>query len=202
MLQKSIHILIVITIAFTVSIANAQTTLRRELLAPPVVLLPFLQVDELQKEIKLSPEQKAKTQTFISESNNIQKLPSKGRQMQGDILEGNVKKVLSSAQIERLNQFYLQLRGASVLSNPRVQKLLDLSGEQTNNLTRINNEESSKMMEINNAGYDPQERQKRKETALNQWHAKMMDVLTPDQKKQLQTLKGEKFGFDISKIDI
>ena len=201
MLQKSIHILIVIAIAFTVSIANAQTTLRRELLAPPFVLLPFLQVDELQKEIKLSPEQLAKTQTSISESNNIQKLPSKGRQMQGDILEGNVKKVLSPAQIERLNQFYLQLRGASVLSNPRVQKLLDLTAEQTQNMARINDEEGAKIMDIINAGYNPEEKRKKKVIALNQWHAKMMDVLTPDQKKKLETLKGQKFGFDISKID-
>lgn len=202
MLQKSIQLLIAALVTFTVSFSNAQNALTHEQLAPPSTMLPYLQVEDLKKEIKLSAEQQAKIQAFITESNDIQKLQSRDRKTNGDILEGKIQKLLLPVQIERLNQFYLQFRGASVLSNPRVQKLLGLTSEQTNKLMRINDEESLKVMEINNAGYNPEEKRKKKEIALDQWHAKMMDVLTPDQKKKLDALKGKKFGFDLSKIDI
>jgi hypothetical protein len=203
MFQKSILMLVVGLIAFTVSIANAQNILMHELIASPSMLLPYLQVKELIKEIKLSPGQQAKIQTFITESNNILKIPiTKDRKTQEDILEGKIKKLLLPKQIERLNQFYIQYEGASVLRNPRMQKLLDFSAAQTKHLARIDSEESLKVMQINNAGYNPEEKREKKEMALNMWHAKMLDVLTPNQKKKLESLKGEKFGFDFSKIDI
>jgi hypothetical protein len=202
MFQKSCQFLIIILIPFTVSVANAQNAPMHELLASPSAMLPFLQIEDLQKEIKLSTEQKEKLQPFITESKDILKLPGRDRKAQGDILEGKIQKLLLPAQVERLNQFYLQYAGASVLRNPRVQKLLDFTDKQTKNMTRIDDEESTKMMEINKAGDNPQEKKKKKEIVLNQWHAEMMDVLTPDQKKKLETLKGKKFGFDLSKIDI
>jgi hypothetical protein len=202
MFQKSIQLLIVTLITFMVSFANAKNPLNHELLAIPSVMLPFLQIEDLQKEIKLSAEQKEKLQPFIIESKDIMKSQSKDIKAQGDVLEGKILKLLLPVQIERLNQFYLQFKGASVLSNPRVQKFIDFTPEQTKNMSRIYDEESLKMMDINRALNNPQERQKKKEIALKQWHAKMMDVLTPEQKKKLDTLKGNKFGFDISKIDI
>jgi hypothetical protein len=202
MFQKSCQFLIIILIPFTVSVANTQNAPMHELLASPSAMLPFLQVEDLQKEIKLSTEQKEKLQPFIKESKDILKLQGRDRNVQGDILAGKIQILLLPVQIERLNEFYLQYAGASVLRNPRVQKLLDITAEQTKNLTRIDDGGSTQVMEINKAGDNPQEKQKKKEIVLNQWHAQMMDVLTPDQKKKLETLKGKKFGFDISKIDI
>jgi hypothetical protein len=204
MFQKLVQLLIVTLITFMVSYVDAQDTLTNELLAPPGTMLPLLQIDEFQKEIKLNVEQKEKINAFVRESKDIQKLPSKDRNAQSDILEGKIKKLLLPTQIERLNQFYLQLKGASVLPNDRVQKLLVFTAEQKNKLANIHDAESKKVFEAFRSGYNrqDQEMRKRRVNMINEWHAKMMDVLTPDQKKKLETMKGKNFAFDVSKIDI
>jgi hypothetical protein len=188
--------------AFPASWACGQNVLTHQLLAPPSVLLPYLQVDELKREIKLSAEQQEKTRLLVTESEANLKLQFKDRNAKEDTLAGKMQKLLLPKQIERLNQFYLQYNGGSALSNPRVQKLLGLSADQTKSVRQIDDDEGSKVMAINNARHDPEEERKKKQIALDEWRANKMDVLTSEQKKKLETLKGEKFGFDVSKIDI
>ncbi|MGD0383728.1 MAG: hypothetical protein ABSA77_09415, partial [Thermoguttaceae bacterium] len=75
MFQKSILLLIVSLITFSVSFANAQNAQVHELLVPPSTMLPFLQLEDLKKEIELGAEQQVKIQAFITEANDILKIP-------------------------------------------------------------------------------------------------------------------------------
>jgi len=110
--------------------------------------------------------------------------------------------VLSTAQVERLNQIELQGMRSQVYSDPTVVKTLSLSKDQQDKLASINKEYGEKQREMfaggGGGGGDREERMAKMRTLAESHEKDLAAVLTSDQQKQLASLKGKEF--DLSQL--
>ncbi|MCA9241514.1 MAG: hypothetical protein KDA37_14995, partial [Planctomycetales bacterium] len=111
--------------------------------------------------------------------------------------------ILSGEQLERLNQVYLQVRGASALLDKQVQADLGLSEETVKKLTstvdEANQERGSQMRELFQSG--DREAMRMKMAELTQaFNEKVLGVLSKDEQDKFAAMQGEKL--DVSMQDL
>ena len=108
--------------------------------------------------------------------------------------------VLFPGQMKRLNELAIQRMGLAALNNPEVAEKLKITDEQKAEMEAARSSVRDKMREMF-AGRSDGERPDREKmmeafkTAQKDTEAKMMDVLTAEQKSQLDEMKGEPFEF-------
>ncbi len=104
--------------------------------------------------------------------------------------------ILKPQQISRLEEISLQVRGTTALADPKVAEKLKLSDEQKSKLKEVTSANMevmrSKMQELGQDGNREGLREKMQELR-KQGEAKVLAVLTTEQKATLDKLKGKAF---------
>jgi Spy/CpxP family protein refolding chaperone len=107
-----------------------------------------------------------------------------------------LKKVLLPHQVKRLEQISLQLRGTGALADPDVASKLGLSEDQQTKVeeTMAANREAvmAKARELRQGGRNDQAREQLRKLR-KEGEAKVLAVLTAEQKEKFEQLKGQKF---------
>lgn len=165
--------------------------------------LNLLAVPKVQEDLKLSDEQKSKSQAAMEELNaerqkvfaGGQNLSDEERQKAFASLQEKTKsswetaaKSLSKEQIARLDQISLQQMGAGALSDETVAKTLMLTEEQQKKLGEVGAEVGAKMREL---GFGEGTQEKRAELQ-KEMTEKSLAVLTDDQRAEFAKMQGEK----------
>ena len=165
--------------------------------------LNLLAVPKVQEDLKLSDEQKSKSQAAMEELNaERQKMFAEGQNLSDEerqkafaSLQEKTKssweeaaKSLSKEQVARLDQISLQVMGAGALSDETVAKTLMLTEEQQKKLGEVGAEVGAKMREL---GFGEGTQEKRAELQ-KEMTEKSLAVLTDDQRDQVAKMQGEK----------
>lgn len=107
-------------------------------------------------------------------------------------------KLLSADQMGRLKQIQIQAQGATALTtNPEVAQALNLSEEQRRKLNDLQAEFARRQRDLFTSG-DPQERFAKLRELNRERDAKLLEVLTDEQKQKFTALKGD--PFDVSQL--
>jgi len=129
-----------------------------------------------------------------------QKMTDIGRKL-NDEFSPKVKEVLSADQYKRLQQIQLQanlsFQGPMALNAPEVDSQLKLTEDQKQKLMAINMDFQQKQRDLFTGGGGGGN-QEAFTKLRDERTAKTMDVLTPEQKEKLNTIKGA--AFDVSQI--
>jgi Spy/CpxP family protein refolding chaperone len=154
-------------------------------------------IDKVQDALKLSDEQKKKIETLNADfrkemreaMDGGQPDPEKMRKMRDGQTE-KLNGVLDADQQKRLMGIFVQLMGPGAVMDPAVGKAIDLTSEQKDKL----HEAMGPPPEGRGGGGESfQERRTKMEKEV-------MAVLTPEQQKKLESLKGDKVDIDMSAL--
>jgi len=161
---------------------------------PAGTAYPMLQMENVQKELGLTPEQKEKIKELNKKSlesmrNDPQLDWTKLRDMTPEerqkLLKDNadrtakraaeskkaVEKILTAKQLDQLKDMEFRQRAAIMLNLPRVTEEIELTDEQKDQLQKIREEMQSKMSKLQRESQE-----------------KTLGVLTPEQTKKLKEL--------------
>jgi hypothetical protein len=187
----------------------------------PVPMAMLATVDTVQSALKVSDEQKEKIKTINDETRDAMDAMRKEFANGGrpdrekvrkvmDEASDKLGKVLDESQQKRLMGVFLQVNGARALMDPAVEKALDITGDQKDKLHEMlappqdgradgrgdrgaaKGEGKGEAKGEGGAGSFRERREKMDKEA--------MAVLTSDQKKKLDEMKGEKIDVDMSKL--
>jgi Spy/CpxP family protein refolding chaperone len=164
----------------------------------PIPMARLASADEVQSELKLSDEQKEKLRALNDEMRTqmremFQSGERPDREKMLKMMESTSNKLndaLDEGQRKRLMGIFVQVNGVGAILDPMVAKELKITDEQRKQLR-----ESLRSMRDGGreqAG-SPEERRAKFEKGL-------AAVLTDEQQKKLDSLKGEKFDVDTSKL--
>jgi Spy/CpxP family protein refolding chaperone len=160
----------------------------------------MLQNEGVQKELKLTDEQKTKLREAMEKvrednkdilAKGFQDMTREDREKLAKDTNAAISKVLDEKQMKRFKQIGWQVGGANALNEPEVQKTLKLNDEQKKKLQDIIADSNKKMREAFQGGGGFEKIQEiRKET-----QEKANGVLTDEQKKSWKEMLGEPFEF-------
>lgn len=183
-------------------------------------LTGLLRVEAVQEEIELMPDQKeavekineSRPQTERPEGIDFRDRSEENRAKLEEWMEKarkereefeakareQLEEVLLPNQMERLEQIEVQLMGVRALMNDRVAKALKLTTAQKDDLQKTSDasreEMMSKMREIfSGGGGDRDAMREKMQAAQKEAEDKLLAVLTSDQKKDFEAMKGEPF---------
>lgn len=101
-------------------------------------------------------------------------------------------KVLTSDQVKRLDEIWLQQAGAAAILDKKIGKALGVSSEVITKAESIADKAGAEMIDLMQGGHDEgamKEMKKLRDGAIK----KIEDLLTADQKKKLDEMKGKPF---------
>lgn len=169
----------------------------------------LLGAEQVQKELKITDEQKGKIEAALRDARpgrdafGGQNASQEERQKafeefrkKAEEAGKKAKEVLTADQVKRLREIYVQLAGVQALNNPEIAAALKFTEDQKKQLTTINDENGAKAREI---GFGEGSREKREELR-KETEGKILAVLTADQKKQLEEMKGAKVDIDRTQL--
>ncbi len=179
--------------------------------------LLYLAMNEaVQKEIEVVDDQKAeiekigeeiRSQRQQGERPNFREMSEEEREKyiaqmrersakEAKIANAKLKEALLPHQMKRLKEISIQQRGTSALSDAEVAEELKITGAQKKKLEDVNQKNMetmrSKMQELFQGGNREGIREKMQEMR-KEAEGKVLTVLTGDQKKKFEELKGEAF---------
>jgi ribosomal protein L15E len=102
--------------------------------------------------------------------------------------ESKVKDILSETQFTRFKQLALQRSGIGALSRDDIAEQLKLTEKQREELKRVSEEQTQKRMQLFTSGQRPSREDS--ERLDKERDAALMSVLSEDQRKQWDTMKG------------
>jgi Spy/CpxP family protein refolding chaperone len=159
-------------------------------------------IDKVQDALKLTDEQKTKIEKINTESRKAMRDaldggrpdPEKMKKMR-DAETDKLKEVLNADQQKRLMGIFIQVMGASAVMDPAVGKEIDLTDEQKDKLHEAMGPppEGREGRDAKGGGESFRDRRAKMEKEV-------MAVLTSEQKKKLDSLKGEKVDIDMSAL--
>ena len=181
----------------------------------------LLRYEEVKAEIELMPDQEEALAT-INKNTERPKYPERPSRDASDedrkVYTDKVKEMLTEAaakqreqleevllpeQLERLDEISLQARGITALMDSEIAKKLELTETQTAELKETSEksreEATTKMREMfqnargGEGGFDRDKMREEMTKMREGINEKMLNVLTADQKKKFEDLKGEKF---------
>jgi Spy/CpxP family protein refolding chaperone len=161
----------------------------------PPSMARLAMIDKVQDELKLTDEQKTKIEKinsdFRKEMSGDRPDPEKMKKMRDGVTD-KLKEVLNADQQKRLMGIFIQVMGSGAVMDPAVGKEIDLTDEQQDKLHEA-------------MGPPPEGREGRGGGQSFQERRAKMDkeiaaVLTPEQQKKLESLKGEKVEIDMSAL--
>jgi Spy/CpxP family protein refolding chaperone len=166
----------------------------------------LLRAEAVQKELKLTDDQKAKLEDFFAGMmERFQELrdldPEERREKIQEIQKENDKTIagiLKPEQVKRLKEIGYQQAGAMALNDPEVIKALGITDEQRDQVRELNRNMMEEMRELIQPGQPPDEEARNKMQELRKGVGeKMMKILTEEQKKKWKDMQGEPFKGEI-----
>jgi Spy/CpxP family protein refolding chaperone len=188
-------------------------------------LLGLLRLEQVQKELNLSDQQKEKLKGLGREARperpadggdltpeerqqKLDEFRKKARERMEKI-EKRLAEILKPEQLERLKQIRLQATGAAALADPQVVKALGITDDQRAKLKKLYDGAGEKRRELRGSMRDlsPDEREAKRaenQKKIRQIEKELMDkaleVLTPEQREKFEKMKGKKFDLDFSAL--
>lgn len=167
-------------------------------------LLGLLGQKPVQEDLKLTDDQVKKVDEQVEKQREVfaalRDLSPKERQKeaatQAEASKKSLSEILKEDQLKRLKQISLQQRGGQALADPEVASALNLTTEQKDRITAIQDGVQSQMRELFQAGAaggDREELQKKGQELRTATDQKILAVLTDAQQAKLKELKGEPF---------
>ncbi len=177
--------------------------------------LGLLMIPEVRKEIEVMPDQeealtKIREQAASSferpnfdfgsaseeeRTKMFQEMQAKRSKAEKEIRD-KLEEVLLPEQFERLSEISLQVRGTAALSDPETAEKLKISADQKSKLDEVRTKNESgmrdKMREIFSSGNRDNMREEFAKVR-KEMDDQMLAVLTDDQRKQFEEMKGEAF---------
>jgi Spy/CpxP family protein refolding chaperone len=181
----------------------------------------LLGLDQVAKELELADEQKAEIRKISEESMakarervaglrdlsdderraRFEEMRKEGETAQAEVRK-KIEEVLLPEQKERLSQIVLQVQGASALASDEVASKLSLTEDQKTKLREVQEAAREKMQEAFGRRGDGERGQGGGREAMQKLRTESqeqaMAVLTDEQKKKLEELKGKAFELDMS----
>jgi Spy/CpxP family protein refolding chaperone len=102
-------------------------------------------------------------------------------------------KILKPEQLKRLTEIYIQQAGIAALQDADVAEKLKISDEQKEKMAKVREEQGAAMRELFTGGGDREAARSKMADLRKQTDEKTLAVLSEDQKKQFEELKGKKF---------
>jgi Spy/CpxP family protein refolding chaperone len=195
---------------------------------PAAEAFRLLRLEEIQKELQLTDEQKAKLRDLAEKSfarmreewNATRDLSPEERRKKAEELRAKsqerfdeirkkIEEILLPFQIQRLKEIRVQMLGVRALRDAEVAKALGLTDEQKEKLQAIEKESREKMQSFfgNVQNLSPEERRAKFNQmrdkfreAVKETQEKALKVLTPAQLDALEKLKGKKVDIDLSRL--
>ena len=137
---------------------------------------------QVQTELKLTDDQKAKVSALAGERGNAKETDKK------------VAEILQPEQLARLKQIHLQVAGVQGLNSPEVVKALTLTKDQRTKIKALQENVRAKMRSMQ--GMSGEERMTKMTEIRKENMAKALEILTPAQREQFEKLQGAKFELD------
>jgi Spy/CpxP family protein refolding chaperone len=165
----------------------------------PVPMTMLATVDTVQDALKLTDDQKEKVKTINEETRDAMRKEfenggrpdrEKMRKLNDEATE-KLDKVLDAGQQKRLMGVFAQVNGARAVMDPKVAKEIGVTDEQKDKLREAMAPPAGGRGEGGAANFRERREKMEKE---------VMAVLTSDQQKKLEDLKGEKVDVDMSKL--
>jgi Spy/CpxP family protein refolding chaperone len=164
--------------------------------------LLLLANESVQKELKITDEQKTKIKEFADAQQAKMREFFQGGQpdrekMAEAMREGReksekfVKETLNADQQKRYKQITLQQAGMAAFATEDVQKQLKFTDDQKDKLKSLGEEMRKDMTDLGR-GFDQETMQKRR-TITKEYNTKAMETLTDEQKKAWKEMTGEPF---------
>ncbi len=189
-------------------------------------VLGLLRIEQVQKEIELLDDQKADLeklgekaraamQEVFGNFRNLSREEMQQRreeiqqkmQEQQKKLQAELEKILLPHQLERLEQIRIQLMGIRALEDPEVAEKLNITDAQKEKIRQVQEQAREKMREAfqgmrggQGQRPDPQAMREQFTKLREQIEKDVLAVLTPEQKKKFEELKGEPFELDRSAL--
>jgi len=192
--------------------------------SPAMMWGRLLTLEAVQKELELVPEQKEKLKEVgekaaakarenfaamgklrdLSEEERKTKFTEMNNTMraQAEQTKKDIEEILLPHQVERLKQITLQIRGLGALQDKEVQDALGITEEQKEKMKSVGESMMEKLRGMGRGG-DENERKARREkmeSARKEVEAKILDILTTDQKEKFEKMKGAKLDIDMSQL--
>ena len=168
--------------------------------------LMLLNQESVQKELKLTDEQKTKInelrQSAREKMQEIFQADQAERQQKMQALNQENRKaletILNAEQGKRILEIVYQQRGAMAFADPEVAKALNLNEEQQGKVKTTTEEMAAAMRELFTQGQAPDEEARKKMDELRKSTGeKLVALLTPEQKTKWTALQGEPFKGEI-----
>jgi Spy/CpxP family protein refolding chaperone len=153
----------------------------------------LLRVDRVQKDLKLTEEQKVQILALTMEARDPKTLGKR------------IGEILTPPQLRRLKQIRLQVEGPAAINSNEVAGNLSLTKEQRQKLKSLQDEVIAKMHEASLAlkNLTADERRAKMPQILERMHdfrkemmERTLDVLTPEQRTKLDKLQGQKLDLE------
>lgn len=182
----------------------------------PTMMLSFGN-EQLQKELKIDDEQKEKIKTIAEEARSagggfrdFRDLSEEERnkrfeemRKRGEETNKKIEGLLKPEQLARLRGIYLQIGGTAALTDPEIAKELKLSDDTVKQIKTISEEIGKKRREIRGKMRDASDEERTKlreesEKLGKEATEESLAQLSPEQKAQVEKMKGDKFELDRS----
>lgn len=167
----------------------------------PPSMARLAMIDKVQDALKLTDEQKTKIEKINADSrkemSGDRPDPEKMRKMRDGVTD-KLKEVLNADQQKRLMGIFIQVMGAGAVMDPAVGKEIGLTDEQKDKLHEAmgpppEGRGGREGRDAKGGGESFKDRRAKMEKEV-------MAVLTSDQQKKLESLKGEKVEIDMSAL--
>ena len=182
--------LLICVLATLALIAGCSTKAAPDLLPDENVTLELLLDDTIQRDLEIKPEQRQKIEGLSHEAN---------RGGEQSVL-GRVAMLLEPNQIERVNQLSVQLEWPLLLEGRKLPTLLGFSDAQEKELLHLREQQSKAFADLF-ATAQGDTLETRRQELLGSWHTKMLALLTPPQREQLEAMKGKKLERNAPRIN-
>ncbi len=167
----------------------------------PPSMARLASIDKVQEELKLTGDQKEKIQKINDEARAEMRKqfdsggrpdPEKMRSLR-DEQASKLNEVLKEDQQKRLMGIFIQVMGSCAVMDPAVGKAIDLTDDQKSKLREAMGPPPEGGLGAGGGGESFQARREKMDKEV-------ASVLTDEQKKKLESLKGEKFELDMSAL--
>ncbi len=159
---------------------------------------------EVVADLKLSEEQQQKIAEINSNlESEVRKAFGSGeaREKLQELMQNasaNLAEVLDDDQEKRLTGILIQINGASAMMDSSVAKALDITDDQERKLRDVMRNSRDRFREV--FELPPEERRVAMDEVRSEIDEDLMDVLTEEQKAQMESLKGEPIEIDMAQF--
>jgi len=197
----------IIAVSLLACLGMAQDFFHRPSPVAGSFILSLATFPEVQKEVKLTPDDSKKIEDQLGKVG--EDMQTAFGDSQGDfgklgleIVRINVKydadflKSLTPDQAKRIKELFVQFAGAGIIVRDDFAKDLGLTDAQKTKVATLQSDETKKIGELFQSGGDPASMGPEMKKLNDAFKVLLAGVLTDDQKKKLEDMKGTKFEFE------